>query len=242
MEPEIKQLNKTNIKVHFASGSTMWETPQATFDALASEFGPFDLDVCAIPENAKCVRYFSPEIDGLLQQWRGTCWMNPPYGRDIGTWMSKAYESSLEGATVVCLVPSRTDTAWWHDYAMKGRIRFLSGRLKFVGAKDGAPFPSAVVVFAQNEPASVESRGNAVQAASGRVDLQEDDMSEENKEEQFLKDACREIGIASHHLTLATLNLIESNVPFIGVVTELKNTIGDLQITVKVFEKAIQQG
>ena len=73
--------------------------------------------------------------------------MNPPYGREIGKWMQKAYESSLQGATVVCLIPARTDTAWWHDYAMKGQIEFLRGRLKFGGHKNSAPFPSAIVVF-----------------------------------------------------------------------------------------------
>ena len=73
--------------------------------------------------------------------------MNPPYGRTIKQWMKKAYESSLAGATVVCLVPARTDTNWWHDYAMKGDIEFIKGRLKFGGSKNSAPFPSAVVVF-----------------------------------------------------------------------------------------------
>ena len=73
--------------------------------------------------------------------------MNPPYGRGIGLWMKKAYESSLQGVKVVCLVPARTDTAWWHDYAMKGDIEFLRGRLKFGNAKNCAPFPSAIVIF-----------------------------------------------------------------------------------------------
>jgi hypothetical protein len=73
--------------------------------------------------------------------------MNPPYGRTIARWMAKAVESAAAGATVVCLVPARTDTAWWHDYAVKGEIRFLRGRLKFGGAQHSAPFPSAVVIF-----------------------------------------------------------------------------------------------
>ena len=124
----------------------MWATPQAFFDELNKEFG-FELDVCALPENAKCEKYYTPEIDGLKQQWRGICWMNPPYGREIGAWMEKAYESSLEGATVVCLVPARTDTRWFHDFAMRGEIRFIKGRLKFGDSKNSAPFPSAVVVF-----------------------------------------------------------------------------------------------
>ncbi|ETK27382.1 phage N-6-adenine-methyltransferase [Paenibacillus larvae] len=133
-------------KVHYSSKTDMWETPQNLFDRLNEEF-KFDLDVCAIPENAKCKRYFTPSEDGLKQEWKGACWMNPPYGRQIGKWIAKAYESSLEGATVVCLVPSRTDTKWWHGYCMKGEIRFIRGRLKFGGSPHNAPFPNAVVIF-----------------------------------------------------------------------------------------------
>lgn len=73
--------------------------------------------------------------------------MNPPYGREIGAWMRKAYDESRRGAVVVCLVPARTDTTWWHEFAVKGRVTFVRGRLKFNGHKSGAPFPSAVVVF-----------------------------------------------------------------------------------------------
>ena len=136
------------MNVHFMSNTDLWSTPQDTFDKLHAEFN-FDLDVCAIPENAKCPRFFSPEQDGLSREWNGICWMNPPYGREIGKWMRKAFEESLRGATVVCLVPARTDTAWWHDYAQKGDVRFIRGRLKFGGAKNSAPFPSAVVIFLQ---------------------------------------------------------------------------------------------
>jgi phage N-6-adenine-methyltransferase len=132
--------------VYASSESCEWETPRLYFEMLDSLY-QFDLDVCATKENAKCKRYFTKEQDGLKQKWEGSCWMNPPYGREIVAWMKKAYESSLEGATVVCLVPARTDTAWWHDYAMKGKITFLRGRLKFGGAKHNAPFPSAIVVF-----------------------------------------------------------------------------------------------
>lgn len=129
-----------------SSATDLWATPQDFFDVLHAEFG-FDLDVCATDENAKCARYFTAETDGLAQEWSGTCWMNPPYGRVIGDWMRKAWESSLSGATVVCLVPSRTDTRWWHDYAMRGEIRYVRGRLKFGGSKNSAPFPCAVVIF-----------------------------------------------------------------------------------------------
>ena len=58
--------------------------------------------------------------------------MNPPYGRVLGKWMAKAVESWRSGATVVCLIPARTDTAWWHDFVMQCEIRFIRGRLRFV--------------------------------------------------------------------------------------------------------------
>lgn len=135
-----------NTAVHFSSATDLWETPQEFFDKVNAEFG-FELDVCATPENAKCPRYFTKEIDGLAQEWKGVCWMNPPYGREIGRWMRKAYESARGGATVVCLVPARTDTAWWHDYATKGEVRFIRGRLKFGNSRHSAPFPSALVIF-----------------------------------------------------------------------------------------------
>jgi phage N-6-adenine-methyltransferase len=126
-----------------------WGTPQAFFDELNAEFG-FTLDVCADDWNHKCDRFFTKRDDGLAQVWSGVCWMNPPYGREIGAWMAKAVEAWRGGAVVVCLVPARTDTAWWHDYAMLGEIRFIRGRLKFEavdGVKSSAPFPSAVVVY-----------------------------------------------------------------------------------------------
>ena len=136
-----------NMMVHYSAKTHVWETPQTFFDALDREFN-FTLDVCALPDNSKCVRFFSPAEDGWVQPWRGVCWMNPPYGRVIGKWVRKAYESSLEGATVVCLLPARTDTKWWHEYVEdKAERRFIKGRLKFGGAKDSAPFPNVIVVF-----------------------------------------------------------------------------------------------
>jgi phage N-6-adenine-methyltransferase len=135
-----------NTAVHFSSATDLWETPQWLFDEYDKQH-LFTLDVCALPENAKCAHYFTPEQDGLRQEWTGRCWMNPPYGREIGAWVRKAYESANRGATVVCLLPARTDTRWWHEYCMKGEIRFLRGRLKFGDSKNSAPFPSAVVIF-----------------------------------------------------------------------------------------------
>lgn len=133
-----------NRDVLFSSKTDLWETPQDFFDNLDDEFH-FDLDVCALPENAKCNKYFTPDQDGLKQEWQGVCWCNPPYGRDIAKWLKKAYESNT---TVVCLLPSRTDTKWFHDWVLgKAEIRFILGRLKFGGNKNSAPFPSIVVIY-----------------------------------------------------------------------------------------------
>ncbi len=140
-------MNKEQQKTMFSSVTDMWATPQDFFDKLNARF-KFQTDVCAVPGNAKCKKFFTPEQDGLSQEWSGVCWMNPPYGRGIGAWVEKAYLSARNtGATVVCLVPARVDTRWWHDYCMKGEITYIKGRLKFGDARDSAPFPSAVVVF-----------------------------------------------------------------------------------------------
>ena len=131
----------------YSSKTDMWETPQDLFNELDKEFH-FDLDVCATQENAKCKRYYTPEQDGLIQPWDGTCWCNPPYGREVGQWVRRALFASVGGATVVMLLPARTDTKWFHDYIYKrAEIRFLKGRLKFGNSKNSAPFPSMVVIF-----------------------------------------------------------------------------------------------
>lgn len=131
----------------FSSASDEWPTPQWLYDSLAREFA-FTLDPCATAANAKCRLHFTREQDGLLQDWsHQVIFMNPPYGRVIGRWIEKAYQSSREGSLVVALLPARTDASWWHDYVMKGEIRLLRGRLTFEGGKYPAPFPSAIVVF-----------------------------------------------------------------------------------------------
>jgi len=136
-----------NNELMFSSATDMWATPQNFFDKLDAFFR-FELDVCATSENSKCRKYFTETDDGLKKDWFGTVWMNPPYGREIGKWVAKAYsQSRLHGSTIVCLLPARTDTKWWHDYCVKGEITFIKGRLKFGDAKNSAPFPSAVVIF-----------------------------------------------------------------------------------------------
>lgn len=133
---------------YYAKSKTVeWATPQAFFDRLNHEFG-FTIDVCATAENAKIPHFYSEEIDGLSQVWTGTCWMNPPYGRQIADWVEKAAMSAQAGATVVCLVPARTDTRWFHELCLpRGEIRFVKNRLYFGNGKERAPFPSMLVIF-----------------------------------------------------------------------------------------------
>lgn len=139
-----------NTSTLFSSKTDVWSTPQDLFDSLNKEFG-FNLDACAIPENAKCKKFFSPEQDGLSKEWHGVVWCNPPYGRSITKWIAKAASSK---ATTVMLLPARTDTRWFHEYIYeKVETRFLRGRLKFGGSKNSAPFPSMIVVFRNHEEA-----------------------------------------------------------------------------------------
>ncbi len=125
------------MAVHFSSQRTDWQTPDDVYMGLDKEFG-FDFDPCPC----------NPEFDGLVCEWGQSNFVNPPYGRQIGQWLAKGHEEWKKGKTVVFLIPSRTDTRWWHDYCMKAtEIRFIKGRLKFKGAANSAPFPSAIIVF-----------------------------------------------------------------------------------------------
>ena len=134
----------------FTSKSDEWSTPQDFYDQLDDRWG-FTLDPCASSENHKCERYFTIEDDGLKQSWEGqTVFVNPPYS-NIAAWLEKAYKETRRPKVetiIVCLIPSRTDTRYWHQYVMGSAIiYFVKGRLKFGGCKNSAPFPSSVVVF-----------------------------------------------------------------------------------------------
>lgn len=133
----------------FSSKTNEWATPKALFEELDKEFH-FNLDPCATPENAKCKRFYTIEDDGLIQDWGGhRVFCNPPYGREIGKWVRKCYEESSRCEVVVMLIPARTDTSYFHDfiYHKAKEIRFLRGRLHFNESKQGAPFPSMIVIF-----------------------------------------------------------------------------------------------
>lgn len=123
-------------RVMFSSTTDDWSTPEDVYRTLDAEFG-FDFDPCPLHSN----------FDGLSMEWGRANFVNPPYSK-IKDWSRKAYEEWKKGKTVVMLVPSRTDTSYWHDYLMKAaEIRFIRGRLKFGNSKNSAPFPSAIVVF-----------------------------------------------------------------------------------------------
>ena len=148
-DDEDADLGALGSLAHLSAEKDDWATPQDFFDQLDAEFR-FDLDVCAKPHNAKTPRYFTKDQDALTQEWAGTCWMNPPYSR-IEDFLAKARASAEQnGATVVCLVPSRTDVGWFWDIARAGEVRFIKGRLSFVddqGKTGPAPFPSCLVIF-----------------------------------------------------------------------------------------------
>ena len=134
-----------------------WSTPRDFFEKLHAEFN-FTLDAAALRSSAVVPNYLGPDHeygwrhDALTVEWAGASeggavWLNPPYGREIGKFMKKANEEAKKGITVVCLVPSRTDTKWWWDSVIMHEVRFVKGRLKFGGQKNSAPFPSAIVIM-----------------------------------------------------------------------------------------------
>lgn len=161
-----------NRKAMFSRASDEWETPQRLFDELDKEFG-FTLDACALPQNEKVAKYYTPEDDGLKQPWSGTVWCNPPYGREIAKWVAKA---AAERALTVMLLPARTDTSWFHDYVLgKAEIRFLRGRLKFGTSKENAPFPNMIAVFRNQKEVDDFGYSFGTAAAQGeRADCAED--------------------------------------------------------------------
>ncbi|QIL51241.1 adenine methyltransferase [Weissella coleopterorum] len=142
----------------FSSKKQDWETPDDLFKDLNSEFN-FSWDLAARKDNTKANNFISPETNSLTVDWsklEGNLFLNPPYGRELSKWIKKAYESSLERqGNIVLLIPSRTDTSYWHNYIFgKAEIRFLRGRIKFENngiAGDAAPFPSAIVIYNNDE-------------------------------------------------------------------------------------------
>jgi phage N-6-adenine-methyltransferase len=122
-------------------------TPPEIFNPLNEEFC-FELDAAAEDWNAKCKRYYTREDDGLSKPWAKRTWCNPPYGKDVGRWVEKAHREAVKGNISVLLLPSSTNTKWWHDYIWDSarhapyrgvQVRFVKGRIPFlVRGSDGA--------------------------------------------------------------------------------------------------------
>lgn len=155
-----------NKELHFSSKSNEWETPKHIFNYYNKIYN-FQLDAAATKENALCENFYTLEDNSLIQNWNQykTIWCNPPYGREIGKFVKKAYEESLKGCIVVLLIPARVDTKWWHEYCSLGNVYFIKGRLKFTNKKFysyeeninkknilSAPFPSAIIIFNNSNP------------------------------------------------------------------------------------------
>lgn len=148
--------------LHFSSKSSDWETPPEFFARLREEFS-FTLDVCAESENSKCKAYYTPELNALTKRWHRVvrpdkwAWMNPPYGREIRHWVEKAHTEARHGLNIVCLLPARTDTKWFHNHIFDhvAELRLIEGRLKFGGHNNSAPFPSMLAIFC--DPLAIES-------------------------------------------------------------------------------------
>ena len=154
MQEELVKFNNMIAEALFSSKSDEWTTPQNLFYELNKEFN-FKLDAAATAENSKCTYFIDKETNALTRSWKlfntdkTTVWLNPPYSM-CKEFIKKAYEESLEGNTIVALVPSRTDTKWFHEYVYNNpnvEIRFIKGRLKFGDSKNSAPFPSMIVIF-----------------------------------------------------------------------------------------------
>jgi site-specific DNA-methyltransferase (adenine-specific) len=149
-----KQLKSYKFnRVHFSSLYGKWSTDDGLFDELDKEFN-FVLDACAEAGTAKCAKFFTVEDNALVQDWyvasgfgAGAIWCNPPYGRGVIDWVRKGFDESRKGCCVVMLLASRTDTLWFSEYAARGEVRFIQGRLRFGNAKNSAPFPSVVIIF-----------------------------------------------------------------------------------------------
>jgi phage N-6-adenine-methyltransferase len=148
-----------NRDLMFSNKNNCWCTPKDFFKELDQEFR-FNLDPCCTHKSALCDKHFTPDEDGLKQDWGGyNVFVNPPYGREIGKWVKKCFdESKKHNTTIVLLIPARTDTKYFHEYILnKAEIRFIKGRLKFIdldfkGLEENrklppAPFPSMVVIF-----------------------------------------------------------------------------------------------
>ncbi len=161
----------------FSSRTDEWATPKTLFRSLNKEFH-FDLDVAASSKNATCKNYFTKKTNGLKQDWyrnskTKAVFCNPPYGKGVENWLRKAIDESKKGCTVVCLIPFRTDTKYFHQliYDKACEIRLIKGRLKYDDKKQSAPFPSAIIIYRKGKTktswTNVDSKGKLLDSLDG---------------------------------------------------------------------------
>ncbi len=135
-----------------SSQNQTWQTPPALLTAILQAAGrrEFDLDPCspALDGPVPAAVHWTEADDGLSRPWSGLIFVNPPYSRALPHWVAKCAAEADGGAVVVALVPSRTDTRWWHDHVVgMARVIMIKGRLKFGNGQGSAPFPSALIVW-----------------------------------------------------------------------------------------------
>lgn len=152
--------DENKLAIHYSSGNDHWTTPKTLFNNLNALWG-FTVDVACETETALCHKHYTPKEDGLMQDWSTeTFWCNPPYS-NLKPWLTKASVSHKQGAAGLVLVPSRTDTRAFQNYAVPECtcICFIKGRIKFGDPsapvdpekkQNSAPFPSCIIVFDNN--------------------------------------------------------------------------------------------
>lgn len=157
-DEEIAIVKRPSMDVHYSSDSPEWYTPAEIVALVQAVLGQIDLDPCSNvgKPNVPAVLHYTWVNDGLQQPWRGRVYMNPPYGRTIGSWVEKLAASYEAGqvSEAIALLPARTDTAWFRRLRPYLRC-FIAGRLSF--SEEGtAPFPSVAVYLGENERVFVQ--------------------------------------------------------------------------------------
>lgn len=135
---------------NFKSDKVVYSTPIKLFKVIDDEFH-FTLDVCANSENYKCKNYFTENDNGLIQDWQGVCWMNPPFNKELKKWVIKARdESQKHNSIICCLVPFRGNTVWFKNVCMDAEIRFIIGEVNFNDLDRGLWLPMCLMIFGTN--------------------------------------------------------------------------------------------
>jgi hypothetical protein len=154
-------LSAKQLAAMMSSKESCVQTPDLIIERAIQTMGAIDLDPCsdsAENPNVPAGTHFTIDDDGLAQEWYGRVYMNPPYGRRIGHWVTKLVAEYEAGRVLqaVVLLPARTDTRWMAKLRAFPRC-YLRGRLKFKGHTAAAPFPSVVVFLGSGHRAFTNS-------------------------------------------------------------------------------------